>query len=126
MKDKDQKNGHLDRIETKIDVLTDFAKKKFESQDKKSDSVDKKFDKLTDIVERGFGAVAEDISSLATKEDLITLGIQVSSIENELRDIKKRLFRIVDMTDKNHEQITEAFKRIAVIEKHLGIHTHTL
>ena len=39
-------------------------------------------------MERGFGAVAEDISKLATKDQIIALHTQVSSMETELRGMK--------------------------------------
>jgi hypothetical protein len=47
--------------------------------------LDKKIDALTAIVEKGFGAIAEDIEKLATKEQLAALHTQVNSIESELK-----------------------------------------
>jgi len=117
---KNQKDNHLDRIEKKIDAMD----VKF---NKKLDKMDVKFNKLAELVERGFGAVADDIShikeNMATKEHVIALGMQGSSIERELRDVKRTLFRIADKTDKHDGDIAEAFKRIAMIEKHIGLHT---
>jgi hypothetical protein len=45
--------------------------------------------KMDARMERGFGAVAEDISKLATKDQIIALHTQVNSIETELRDTKR-------------------------------------
>jgi hypothetical protein len=51
-------------------------------------SFEQKIDALTSIVERGFGALAEDIAridmrmdALATKDQLLALQTQVNSIE---------------------------------------------
>jgi hypothetical protein len=41
--------------------------------------------KLNTTVERGFAAVADDISKLATKDQVIGLHTQVNSIETQLR-----------------------------------------
>jgi hypothetical protein len=51
-------------------------------------TLDQKIDALTNIVEKGFAAVAEDISKLATKEQLAELQTQVNSIEQQLRETK--------------------------------------
>lgn len=65
-------------------------------------SVEGKIDKLTTIVEKGFAAVAEDISKLATKDQVFALHTQVSSIEVELRDMKhtKLHARVADLEEK--------------------------
>ena len=44
--------------------------------------------KLDERMERSFAAVAEDISKLGTKEQLIALHTQVNSIEVQLRGVK--------------------------------------
>jgi hypothetical protein len=63
--------------------------------------LEEKIDALASVVEKGFAAVAEDISKLATKEQLITLHGQVNSIETQLRDIKhtKLHARVADLEE---------------------------
>ena len=51
-------------------------------------TLEQKIDALTNIVEKGFAAVADDISKLATKEQLTGLQTQVNSIEQQLRETK--------------------------------------
>jgi hypothetical protein len=51
-------------------------------------TLEQKIDALTNIVEKGFAAVADDISRLATKEQLVALHGQVTSIEGQLRETK--------------------------------------
>ena len=52
-------------------------------------------------IERGFGAVAEDISKLATKDQVIALHTQVNSIETQLRGMKhvKLQSRVADLEE---------------------------
>jgi hypothetical protein len=53
-------------------------------------------------MERGFGALAEDISKLATKEQLFAVQTQVNSIEAQLRDMNhtKLHARVADLEEK--------------------------
>ena len=52
---------------------------------KKKITLEQKIDALTSIVEKGFAAVAEDISKLATKEQIIALHTQVTGIETDIK-----------------------------------------
>jgi hypothetical protein len=52
------------------------------------ETLEQKIDALTSIVEKGFAAVAEDISKLATKDQVFSLQTQVNSIETQLRDMQ--------------------------------------
>jgi hypothetical protein len=57
----------------------------------------------TDVrMERGFGAIADDVSKLATKEQLVALHGQVNAIETQLRDMKhtKLHARVADLEEK--------------------------
>ena len=58
--------------------------------------------KMDARIERGFGAIAEDISKLATKDQIIALHTQVNSIETQLRGMKhvKLQSRVADLEDK--------------------------
>jgi len=51
-------------------------------------TLEQKIDALTSIVDKGFAAVATDISKLGTKEQLTGLQTQVNSIEQQLRETK--------------------------------------
>ena len=64
-------------------------------------SLEQKIDALTNIVEKGFAAVADDISKLATKDQIIALHTQVNSIETELRGMKhtKLHARVADLEE---------------------------
>ena len=64
-------------------------------------SLEKKIDALTNIVEKGFAAVAEDISKLATKDQVFSLQTQVNAIETQLRDMKhtKLQSRVADLEE---------------------------
>ena len=89
-------------------------------------------DRLANIVERGFAAVADDmsqlatadtVSKLATKEDVNQLGKQLYSIEQELKDIKRRLMTLEDelgSANKRYKQeIEELWRHVVAIEKRL-------
>ncbi|MBI5469990.1 hypothetical protein HY968_01550 [Candidatus Kaiserbacteria bacterium] len=58
-------------------------------------AVGKRFESLEMRMEKRFAAVAEDIAdikeNMATKEQIITLHMQVNSIETELRGIKRQV-----------------------------------
>ena len=58
--------------------------------------------KMDARMERGFGAIAEDISKLATKDQIIALHTQVNSIETQLRGMKhvKLQSRVADLEEK--------------------------
>jgi len=97
------------------------------------------FSGMTKTMERGFTAIAEDISeiksTMATKEDLATvkselksdiagLGEQIASIERELKSIRRDLNDVMAKVENitgYRKEIDHALERIATIEKHLGI-----
>jgi chromosome segregation ATPase len=95
------------------------------------------FAALTRTVEKGFGAVAEDIAALRTelkgdiatlrtelKGDIALLGEQVASIERELKAICRDLNDLAEKVENiggYRKEIDHALERIAAIEKHLGI-----
>jgi capsule polysaccharide export protein KpsE/RkpR len=60
-----------------------------------SKSLEQKIDALTSIVEKGFAAVAGDITDIkrdmATKEQLHSLHTQVNSIERQLRETRTEI-----------------------------------
>jgi len=100
-----------------LDILAEQMQKGFASMTRRM--VDG-FAAIDKQMESGFAAVADDIADIkrdmATKDQVIALHNQVNSIERELRDIKLTLTRVV-----YREEIDEALKRIAAIEKHLGL-----
>jgi hypothetical protein len=49
------------------------------------ETLDARFSKLENLIERGFGAIAND---MATKDQMIDLHTQVNSIERQLRGMK--------------------------------------
>jgi hypothetical protein len=51
-------------------------------------TLEDKIDALSSIVEKGFAAVAEDVSKLATRDQLVALQSQVNSIEQQLRETR--------------------------------------
>ncbi len=78
----------------------------------KKDTLESKIDSLTNMVQKGFMAVAEDIAgikcNMATKEDLEKLATkvqlsdvhtQVNSIERQLRETKPEI-RLGDLEEK--------------------------
>jgi hypothetical protein len=52
-------------------------------------------------IDRGFGAVAEDISKLATKDQIIALHGQVNAIETDMRTTKSHelVTRVADLAE---------------------------
>jgi hypothetical protein len=58
--------------------------------------------KMDARMDRGFASVAEDISNLATKEQIVALHAQTVAIETELRDAKrhKLVTRVADLEEK--------------------------
>ena len=91
---------------------------------------------LMTTMERGFAAVASDISeiksAMATKEDvramvreeLEPVEARLTSIESELRSIRRDLDDLrekVENVSGFQKEIDHALERIGAIEKHLGI-----
>ena len=83
---------------------------------------------LTNVVERGFAALTEDIadikSTMATKEEIVALATQVTSVERELKSIRRDLNDLMEQFENVsgfHKEIDHALERIAAIEKHLGL-----
>lgn len=70
-------DGKIDNLDKKIDVKIDELGKK----------IDEKVDSLAAIVEKGFGAVTEDIADVRRelKGDIVRVQEQTASIEAELR-----------------------------------------
>jgi hypothetical protein len=70
---------------------------------KKKTSLEQKIDALTTIVEKGFAAVAGNITDIkrdmATKEQVIAVHTQVNSIERQLRETRNEL-RLGNLEDK--------------------------
>ena len=72
----------------------------------KETALEKKIDALTNIVEKGFAAVADDIGGIkrdmAPKDQIIALHTQVNSIETQLRGMKhvKLEGRVADLEEK--------------------------
>jgi chromosome segregation ATPase len=95
------------------------------------------FGTLTKTAERGFSAVADDIAELRTelkgdiaalrtdlKGDIAELGEQVTSIERDLKQIRRDLYELADKVENisgYRKEIDHALERIAAIERHLGI-----
>jgi predicted nucleic acid-binding Zn-ribbon protein len=80
-------------------------------------------------VERGFVAVADDIadvkSKMATKDDIANLGGQLTSVERELKSIRRDIDDLkarVENVSGFQKEIDHALERIAATEKHLGLH----
>ena len=69
-------------------------------------SIAAQIEKIDARMEKGFGAVADDLSKLATKEQVIALATQVNSIETQLRGMKhdKLETRVADLEDKGFGQ----------------------
>ena len=103
-------------------------------------------DTILTTVERGFAAVADDIAdirqTMATKEDIATvnktldqhtsilgtLTAQATSIERELKTIRRDLNDLMDKFENvagYRKEIDHALGRIAAIEKHLGLDKKT-
>ena len=56
---------------------------------------------LATLVEKGFAALAEDISKLATKTDAALIHTQVNSIERQLREFNPAILeaRVTDLEE---------------------------
>jgi predicted nucleic acid-binding Zn-ribbon protein len=73
-------------------------------------------------------ATKDDIKNMTTKADVAALSDQVTSIERELRSIRRDLDQLTDKVDNiagYRKEIDHAFERIATIERHLGISKQT-
>lgn len=81
--------------------------------------------KLTQIVESGFAAVATDIAESKKEmlEHFVRMEGRLLSIEQELKDIKRRLTVLenqIDRVDSKHKkEIEELWKHVVAIEKRL-------
>ena len=64
-------------------------------------SIAAQIEKMEARMEKGFGAVAEDLSKLTTKEQMISLHTQATSIETQLRGMKhiKLDLRVADLEE---------------------------
>jgi chromosome segregation ATPase len=94
-------------------------------------------EKMDARMEKGFAAVAEDIGDLGRdlkgdiddlrhelKGNIGHLGEQLTSIEGELRDIKRRLAHLeesVAAVQGFAKEIDALSERVRAIEKHLGL-----
>ena len=72
-------------------------------------TLEQRIDAQTSIVEKAFGAVAEDIArldtrmgSLATKEQVLALHAQLNAVETQMRDMRhaKLHARVADLEEK--------------------------
>lgn len=78
-------------------------------------------------MERGFAAVAEDVadSRKETLEGFVRIEGRLLSIEQELKDIKRRLTNLEDefgsMNKRYKQEIEKLWKHVAAIEKRLKI-----
>jgi predicted nucleic acid-binding Zn-ribbon protein len=91
-------------------------------------TVEHGFADLEGKMERGFAAVADDItdikSKMANKDDIANLGGQLTSVERELKSIRRDLDDLrekVENVSGFQKEIDHALERIAAIEKHLGL-----
>lgn len=68
-------------------------------------------------------ATKDDIANMATKEDIVRIEERLYSIEQELKEIKRRLTTLDDAFEKtgyqNKQEIEALWKRVAMIEKRL-------
>jgi septal ring factor EnvC (AmiA/AmiB activator) len=80
-------------------------------------------DSVLSAVERGFAAVADDItdikSKMATKDDIANLGGQLTSVERELKSIRRDLDDLrekIENVSGFQKEIDHALERVAAIE----------
>ena len=119
-------SGALVRQLTAVVYFPHMAPKKpIENPNKKRKAT---LDSVLSTVERGFAAVADDItdikSKMATKDDIANLGGQLTSVERELKSIRRDLDDLrekVENVSGFQKETDHALERIAVIEKHLGL-----
>jgi chromosome segregation ATPase len=103
-------------------------KKRKATLDSVLSTVERGFADLEGKMDRGFAAVADDIadikSTMATKDDIANLGGQLTSVERELKSIRRDLDDLrekVENVSGFQKEIDHALERIAAIEKHLGL-----
>ena len=91
-------------------------------------TVERGFADLEAKMDRGFAAVADDItdikSKMATKDDIANLGEQLTSVERELKSIRRDLDDLrekVENVSGFQKEIDHALERIAAVERHLGL-----
>jgi hypothetical protein len=106
----------------------------------KPKAIDAKVNALTRIVEKGFAALADDISHRPTNSSVAGIvenvihkmvpGIvreEVKDIRDELASIRKDLEQLTTKVDNSTglpKEIDHALERIRKIEKYVGIHTN--
>jgi len=95
----------------------------------KAKSIDEKIDSLTQLVEKGFAALADDIAQRPTKAEvsqlidakldlkLAPVISELTSIRRDLDDLRRKVENVIGY----RKEIDHALDRIAAIEKHLGI-----
>ena len=88
---------------------------------------------LGDMIERGFAAVAADItdikSTMATKADISRLNGRIDSLDEKIDRVETNLSAKIDRLDTNLTKFEESEidkrkqleVRVTAIEKHLGI-----
>jgi predicted phage-related endonuclease len=82
---------------------------------------------VRDIVKAEVSSAVKDeiaAAKLATKADLLVLSEQVTSIERDLKQIKRDLSDLTDKVENiagYRKEIDHALERIAAIENHLGL-----
>ena len=102
-----------------------MAKKKKSSLEQLTKTVERGFKAVEEKMERGFAAVAEDIadSKKETLEGFIRIENRLLSIEQELKDIKRRLTTLegeLGSANKRYKQeVEELWKHVVAIEKRL-------
>jgi len=107
-------------------LFCSMAKKKNMSPiEKLTKTVERGFANVESRMERGFAAVAEDIadSKKATLEGFVRVEERLYSIEQELKDIKRRLVALESefgrLETKHKQEIEQLWKHVAAIEKRL-------
>jgi predicted nucleic acid-binding Zn-ribbon protein len=103
-------------------------KKRKVSLDSVLSTVKRGFADLEGKMDRGFAAVADDIADIktkmATRDDIANLGGQLTSVERELKSIRRDLDDLREKVENVcgfQKEIDHALERIAAIEKHLGL-----
>ena len=89
----------MDQGMKKTDQRLEKMDQRMEKTDQRLEKMDQRMEKGFALMEKGFSAVADDISKLATKEDVAGVSIQVNSIERQLRETKANT-RLSDLEEK--------------------------
>jgi predicted nucleic acid-binding Zn-ribbon protein len=104
------------------------TKKPKATLDRVLSTVERSFADLEGKMDRGFAAIAGDItdikSKMATKDGIANLGGQLTSVERELKSIRRDLDDLrekIENVSGFQKEFDHALERIAAIEKHLGI-----